>query len=221
MRRFAVLALGALLATTLSPSHARAEGDCPEGDWFCDPAPIPEQPAAEPAPAEPAREEAAPARERSERREREIRIDVERVRPAVPRKHRRFREWGINMHATLGLLADDQAAPEAGMNGLGAALRFRPIPHIAIEGSLELVWGTDYNGYDRFEDAVLFDALFFLNPRSSVQIYGLAGFGLGAYRQQLGVRRLTPAARRDVRLRGFARRFRARSAHYTALCGRR
>lgn len=179
MRRLAVLALGALLATILSPARARAEGDCPEGDWFCDPAPIPEQPAAEPPPAEPVPDDTAPPA-RSERHEREIRIDVERVRPAVPRKHRRFREWGINMHATLGLMTDDQAAPDAGMNGLGAALRFRPIPHIAIEGSLELVWGTDYNGYDRFEDAVLFDALFFLNPRSSVQIYGLAGLGLGA-----------------------------------------
>jgi hypothetical protein len=179
MRRLAVLALGALLATTLRPTRARAAGDCPDGDWFCDSAPIPAQPEAEAPAAEPAPDAAPPAA--TERSEREIRIDVERVRPAVPRKHRRrFREWGINMHGTLGLMADDQAATGAGMNGLGAALRFRPIPHVAIEGSLELVWGTDYNGYDRFEDAVLFNGLFFLNPRSAVQIYGLAGFGLGA-----------------------------------------
>jgi hypothetical protein len=182
MRRFAVLALGAFLATTLLPTSARAAGDCPDGDWFCDPEPIPEQPvpAEGPEAAAPsdAPQEGPPAM--AERREREIRIDVERVRPAVPRKRRRFREWGLNMHATLGLMADDQAASGAGMNGLGAALRFRPIPHIAIEGALELVWGTDYNGYDRFEDAMLFSGLFFLNPRSAVQIYGLAGFGLGA-----------------------------------------
>lgn len=178
MRRFAVLALGALLATIVLPTPARAAEDCPDGDWFCDPEPIPEQPVAPDDPGAEAPPDPPPAT--SERRERQIRIDVERVRPAVPRKHRRFREWGLNMHATLGLMADDQAASGAGMNGMGAALRFRPIPHIAIEGALELVWGTDYNGYDRFEDAVLFSGLFFLNPRSAVQIYGLAGFGLGA-----------------------------------------
>lgn len=189
MRRFAVLALGALLASTFSPARASAAGECPDGDWFCDPAPITDQPEApeadagapsapdsSAAPSDAATDRAAPASQRSER---QIRIDVERVRPAVRRKHRRFREWGVNMHATLGLMAHDAAASGAGMNGLGAALRFRPIPHIAIEGALELVWGTDYNGYDRIEDALLFSGLFFLNPRSAVQIYGLAGFGVG------------------------------------------
>jgi len=66
------------------------------------------------------------------------------------------------------------------MNGLGGALRFRPIPHLALEGSLELVWGTDYNGFQRFEDALLLSALLFVNPRSSVQFYGMGGFGVGA-----------------------------------------
>jgi hypothetical protein len=45
-----------------------------------------------------------------------------------------------------------------------------------------LVWGTDYNGFERFEDALLISGLFFANPRSAVQVYGLAGFGVaGAY----------------------------------------
>jgi hypothetical protein len=180
MRRFAVFALGALLGAIL-PSQAWAAGDCPDGDWFCEPAPNPEPPAASEPPPEPPSEASPDDREPppAQPPERHIRIDVERVRPAVPRRHRRFREWGVNMHATLGLMADDQAASGAGMNGLGAALRFRPIPHIAIEGSLELVWGTDYNGFDRFEDAVLVSGLFFVNPRSAVQLYGLAGFGFG------------------------------------------
>jgi hypothetical protein len=184
MRRIAVLAVGALLAATVQ-STARAAGDCPDGDWFCDTAPAPEpatpaEPpgdAEEPLPAAPAAPEPATAP-----RERQIRIDVERVRPAVPRRQRRFREWGVNLHGTLGLIADDNAASDAGMNGFGAALRFRPIPHIAIEGSLELVWGTDYNGFERFEDALLLSGLFFANPRSAVQVYGVAGFGVaGAY----------------------------------------
>lgn len=186
MRRIAVHAVGALLALGV-PTSAWAAGDCPDGDWFCDTAPPPEAPpapATEPAPSAgdgepPAGPPLAPEPAR-ESRERQIRIDVENVRPAVPRRHRRFREWGVNLHGTLGLIADDQAASDAGMNGFGAALRFRPIPHIAIEGSLELVWGTDYNGFQRFEDALLFSGLFFANPRSAVQIYGLAGFGVGA-----------------------------------------
>ncbi len=37
--------------------------------------------------------------------------------------------------------------------------------------------GTDYQGDDRHETAVTFNALFFLNPKSRAQIYLLAGFG--------------------------------------------
>src|SRR5215207_8885957 len=118
MRRIAVLAVGALLASTV-PTTAWAAGDCPDGDWFCE-APPPPEPATpseppsgteEPLTASPAAPE--PAREP---REREIRINVERVRPVVPRRKRRFREWGVNLHGTLGLIVDDQAASDAGMN---------------------------------------------------------------------------------------------------------
>jgi hypothetical protein len=110
----------------------------------------------------------------------EMQFDVPRLEPAKPRHRRGFREWGVNLHAVVGLMGNDDAmAHGADMNGLGAALRFRPIPHIAIEGSLELVWGTDYNGFDRFEDALLVNGLFYANPRSAVQLYGIAGFGVG------------------------------------------
>lgn len=85
----------------------------------------------------------------------------------------------MNLHGTLGLMGNDRAmSSEAGINGLGGALRFRPIPHIAIEGALELLWGTDYNGFDRFEGALLANCMFFANPRSAVQLYGLAGLGV-------------------------------------------
>lgn len=181
MRRFPILAVGALLAA-ISPGRAWA-ADCPDGNWFCDPAPVPQEapPPPEQPPAPPSSDAQAPAEPApdSERGERWVRIDVERVRPAARRKHRRSREWGVNMHATLGLMADDAAASDAGLNGVGPALRFRPIPHIAIEGSLELVWGVDYNGYDRFEHALLVNGLFFANPRSAVQLYGIAGLGVG------------------------------------------
>ncbi len=194
MRRLAAFAVTAsLLGTVTAP--AWAAGDCPDGDWFCEPAP-----AAEPAPAEPG---AAPAPEgspRGERRHRppphfelppppppgfeadgQMHIDVERVKPPRPRHRRGFREWGVNLHANIGLMGNDEAmSPNADMNGLGGALRFRPIPHIAIEGAVELLWGTDYNGFQRFEQALLVNGLFYANPRGAVQLYGLIGFGVGA-----------------------------------------
>jgi hypothetical protein len=112
---------------------------------------------------------------------RHVRIDVEQVKRARPRHRRGFREWGVNLHANVGLMGNDEnMSPDADMNGLGGALRFRPIPHIAIEGSLELLWGTDYNGFQRFEQALMVSALFFANPRSAVQLYGIAGLGGGA-----------------------------------------
>ena len=182
MRRFVAPLAAALWVTGISTA-ARAAGDCPDGDWFCDEAPVaparpPEPPPSAPGPGgqrpEPPNSAPIPPDPPDS-----IRLDVPRVQPVRPRRHR-YREWGINMHAALGLMGNDPAmAEDAGMNGFGAALRFRPIAHIAIEGSLDLLWGTDYNGFDRFEDAVMVSALFFANPRSAVQLYGLAGFGVG------------------------------------------
>jgi hypothetical protein len=117
-----------------------------------------------------------------------VTIEAPPVEPAVPRRRRGYREWGLNLHAALGLMGDDDAmSRDADMNGLGGALRFRPIPYISIEGALELVWGTDYNGFQRFEHAELINGLFYANPRSAVQLYGLAGFGFGGAYLDSGV----------------------------------
>jgi hypothetical protein len=199
MRRPAVFAAALTLLGTWT-SAALAAGDCPDGDWFCEPAP-------EAAPAPPGEPEAAgqperePGPQRAERRRRQapppafeppqppygpddaepdhqVRIDVENVRPARPRHRRGFREWGVNLHANIGLMGNDSyMSPDADMNGLGGALRFRPIPYIAIEGAVELMWGTDYNGFERFEQGLMVSGLFYVNPRSAVQLYGLVGFG--------------------------------------------
>jgi hypothetical protein len=107
----------------------------------------------------------------------ELLIDVERVQPAKKRK--RYREWGANLHATLGLMGDaPERSGDAGMNGLGGALRYRMLEWFAVEGSVEVVWGTDYRGFERLETGLLANALFFANPSSPVQLYGVAGFGL-------------------------------------------
>lgn len=179
MRRLAVSAAASLLCAA---APAFAAGDCPDGDWFCEPAPVspdaaPPAPPASPPPAPSASPFEPPPPAPPESR---VMIEAPEVQPAVPRRRRGYREWGLNLHAALGLMGDDDAmSRDADMNGLGGALRFRPIPYISIEGALELVWGTDYNGFQRFEHAELVNGLFYANPRSAVQLYGLVGFGFG------------------------------------------
>jgi hypothetical protein len=195
MRRLAVFAAALSVLAAWTPA-ARAAGDCPDGDWFCEPPPAePAQAQPEPSPGhakpergphaapggpggEPAPFEPPPPPGEDDGR---VRIDVERVQPLRPRHRRGFREWGVNMHANVGLMGNDQyMSPDADMNGLGGALRFRPIPYIAIEGSLDVLWGTDYNGFQRLEQALMVSGLFYANPRSAVQLYGLIGFGFGS-----------------------------------------
>jgi hypothetical protein len=182
MRRLVVPAVAASLLFTLA-RPAIAAGDCPDGDWFCEPAPVaPPPPDLPPPPPGPSPSPAPPPDSSFEPPPPErVQIDAPEVGPARPRHRRGFREWGINLHAALGLMGgDSMMSRDADMNGLGGALRYRPIPYVAIEGALELVWGTDYNGFDRFEHAELVNGLFYVNPRSAVQLYGLAGFGFGS-----------------------------------------
>lgn len=183
MGRLVAAAAVVLLLGSLS-GRALAAEECPDGDWFCEPAPPPTEPPPEPAapdaPEPPPSPEPPATLVPDPEPAPKIQLDVPNVQPAK-RPPVRHREWGVNIHGDLGLMGNDPAmSSDAGMNGFGLALRFRPIPHIAVEGSLELLWGTDYNGFDRFEDAVLANALFFANPRSAIQLYGLAGLGVGA-----------------------------------------
>lgn len=170
--------LAVVVALAASASYARpaaAAGDCPEGGWFCEPAPAgpPEPPPELPPQGEPEPPPGAPEPNES------VRIDVEHVRPA--KRRRSFREWGLNLHAAFGILGGDAlASPDAGMNGVGGALRFRPIPHLAFEGAVEAMWGVDYRGFERFESALLANALYFANPRSAVQLYLIAGAGMAS-----------------------------------------
>lgn len=57
------------------------------------------------------------------------------------------------------------------------SLRYRFIPHFGVQGDAELAFGTDYNGLDRQEGSLLFNAVGILNPRSFARLYLLGGFG--------------------------------------------
>jgi opacity protein-like surface antigen len=172
----------------LVPSVALAE-ECPEGDWFCQESgaqagssevpPEYEATPAEPPEAAPAEKEGppivvytpkgAPPPSRV--------IVVEKPEPKPP-KPRRIKEWGFNLHLTAALLGDDpKADDDAGMGGVGFAFRYRPVRMFALEGGIELLGGTDWNGFDRNETGFLANAIVFFNPRDKFQVFWLGGFG--------------------------------------------
>jgi hypothetical protein len=76
----------------------------------------------------------------------------------------------------------DDAAPDAGMGGIGFSLRPRPSPYFAIDFGLDFLGGRDFNGDRRSESAFTINPMLFLNPRNKVQIYVFAGLGLGGAR---------------------------------------
>jgi hypothetical protein len=171
LRCFAPVVLTSLLFSSLASAQ-----DCPDGDWFCEPA-EPETESAEPA--DPPAPEAVPAPAPSTRQKPVPVIVVDRPsnKPAPPRR-RFFREWGFNLHLGGALMGNrSEAAKDAEMRGLGLGLRYRPRPHVAFEASVELMGGIDFNGYERDERALLLDVLVFFNPWSKFQVYGLGGIG--------------------------------------------
>jgi opacity protein-like surface antigen len=88
-------------------------------------------------------------------------------------------QWGLNLHlegATIG----HGSGGDASMGGGGLGLRLRANPYFALETDVDFVGGQDYQGDNRSETAVTFNGLLFLNPRSRVQLYVLAGFGWSA-----------------------------------------
>lgn len=94
-------------------------------------------------------------------------------RPLVKRS-----EWGINLHLE-GVSMGGGYEHNAGMGGLGGGLRFKPNPYFGLETDLDFVGGHGYQGDQRHEEALSFNALMFLNPRSKAQVYLLGGFGWG------------------------------------------
>lgn len=199
----ASVAMPRLAAAQSAPAPAQGGSSCPPGSWFCapppdatpapagkpvqglqplpdpeeSPAPAPRQPRVtyEPAPSssppvvvyqppapvmvvrpeEPPPYEYAPPR-----------------RPYITPPH----EWGLNLHLE-GAAIGSGTNHNASMGGLGAGLRFKPTRYIGLEGNLDFLGGHDYQGYQRGETEMTFNALLFLNPRDRAQIYLLGGIG--------------------------------------------
>lgn len=171
-----------------------AEPPCPPGGWFCEEARDGTSEADDPAdavrPEAPGRVE-APDRSRSgrppvvvdhppNRPPPAIVLDTRKSEPQPPRK-RRKREWGLNLHLEGAMMGGRHRAggphEDAGMAGLGLSLRYRPVPAFAFDAGLDFVAGTDWEGNDRRETALLLNGMVFFNPRDKFQIYLLAGLG--------------------------------------------
>ena len=160
--------------------EARAQ-ECPEGDWFCEPPESQPEPELEPGGAGPELEPGVAGPELPDDA-----LGEEEPVTTPPVRRRPRRRWGFDLHALGALIAGGRAHPDAGMGGLGFGVRYRPIPSFAIDGSIELAFGTDYNGLDRSETAVLANALAFFNVRHPFQPYLLAGLGVSSAELSLG-----------------------------------
>lgn len=103
--------------------------------------------------------------------------EVRTTAPAPRRERGWFRPWGLNMRLEGAAFGDHNgAAEDAGMGGFGLSLRFRPVPAFALDAGIDVLGGTDYNGFERTEVPFSLNAMVFLNPRSRVQFYMLGGF---------------------------------------------
>lgn len=93
-----------------------------------------------------------------------------------PKWHGNPTKWGLNLRVegmTFG--HNNAASSDSGMGGIGASLRYRPIPHFAFDLGIDVLGGTDFNGFQRTETPVTLSGMIFVNPRSPVQLYLLGG----------------------------------------------
>ena len=185
-RRFAFALPFALVA--LVPATSLAAEQCPDG-WFCEdnaaPQPPPAVPVERPRPVEPGLPPEAPPSYNppgypppNGAPDDAISLDAPDNPPPKKRHRRAFREWGFNLHLEAALLGSKpERANNAEMAGLGFAFRFRPMPMLAFEAGVDLLTGTDFQGYSRNEAGLLLNTLVFFNPHDVVQLYGLGGLG--------------------------------------------
>ena len=92
-------------------------------------------------------------------------------------KRRWQSEWGLNLRLQgVGFGGDeDGKSKDAGMGGVGLSLRYRPVPAFALEAGVDVLGGTDYNGFERVELPVSLNGILYVNPRSRAQFYFTGG----------------------------------------------
>jgi hypothetical protein len=110
---------------------------------------------------------------------------------APPRWHS---EFGLNLRVEgVALGHSAGGAFSSGMGGVGMSLRYRPVPHFAFDLGVDLLAGNDYNGFQRTEVPIALSGMFYLNPRSRVQVYlqGGANFSRAQVRSDIAAPQLS------------------------------
>jgi opacity protein-like surface antigen len=67
------------------------------------------------------------------------------------------------------------ASRDASMGGFGVSLRYRPWAHFALDAGIDVVGGTDFNGFERVETPFSVNGILYFNPRSRSQFYVIGG----------------------------------------------
>ena len=198
MPRRLVFAFAFTLAA-LAPATSWADGDCSDG-WFCDegaPAPTP-APSERPRPRDPGSSapptaiydpRGYPPSSPPSGNEPGLSLETPDNPPAKRRHRRGYREWGFNLHFEAALLGNRRhRSSKAEMAGLGFGFRYRLLPPLAFEAGVDLLTGTDFQGYSRSEAGLLLNTLVFFNPHGVVQLYMLGGLGFSAARVTIAPR---------------------------------
>jgi len=124
---------------------------------------------------------------------------VHRIPPPPPAPQMLWHpEWAINLRIEGVGFARQGAAKNAGMGGIGASLRYRPVPHFALEAGLDMIAGNDFNGFERTEVPFTLNGLLYLNPRNRVQVYLLGGMQVS--RAEVASDRASPLLRLSRRV---------------------
>jgi hypothetical protein len=110
-----------------------------------------------------------------------VKPDTPPTYPYRPREPKPSQEWGLNLHLQ-GFMIGKGRDGNASMGAIGGGVRFRPVPQVALEADLDFAGGRDYQGMKRNETSFQMNTLIFLNPRSKVQFYLLAGLGVSGAR---------------------------------------
>ena len=199
-------ALAALLVAPAAQAQT-PQGNCPPGSWFCADAqekPAAPPPAAVAPPAAPGKLEPLPPAAPPPLPEPAAAPPVVVVRPASPppvvvyqppppvivrpppppyyyrptrpRSTLPRNEWGVNVHYD-GAIQGSGSSSTQPMMGIGFAMRYKPVPVFGLEAGFDFLGGHDYDDNHRNETAFTVNTLFFVNPRSHVQLYFLAGLG--------------------------------------------
>jgi hypothetical protein len=169
---------------------AAAQTPCPPDGWFCDDGrtppeepPTADDPGAPPAPddsGEWTTEPPASSKPPIVVHRPGVQQDTEQPSLLERRRARPSSPWGVNVRLEGVLLGGSSRYGDTGMGGLGASLRYQPLPVVAIDLGLDLLGGTDYNGFDRAELMWSLSGLFFFNPHMPVKVYTIAGLNMSA-----------------------------------------